>query len=191
MADAGKVEEEIFLLRAVGQGERSALEKIYELYSGILYATALKVLRDPADAQDVVQDVFIQIWEKAKLYDRRRGKPLTWAMTMTRNKAIDRLRSSQRRSRLKEEAQEELRQENPVAEAVSAEEVQAHEQGQIVRKAVQELNVEQRRAIELAFFSGLTQAEIAEALDVPLGTIKARIRRGLLKLRGLIRTRLK
>ena len=98
---------EIELLESIGRGDRASFHALYERYSGVLFSTAYQVLNNQAEAEDVLQDVFVQIWDKAKLYDRTRGKPLTWALTLTRNKSIDRLRSAQRRHRLKDEVEKE------------------------------------------------------------------------------------
>ncbi|MBJ7258213.1 MAG: sigma-70 family RNA polymerase sigma factor [Chthoniobacterales bacterium] len=178
--------EEFELLRRVAQRERAAFEDLYARYVNILYASALKFVKQDSDAQDVVQDVFIQIWDKAKLYDPAKGKPLTWALTMTRNRAIDRIRAIQRRTRLRDEfGQETVIDESAgVREALS--EVNASEKGQILRTAVNQLSPQQKIVIELAYFGGLTQTEIAEKLGDPLGTVKARARRGLLKLKELL-----
>ena len=105
---AANLETEIDLLRRTGQGDRRSFEQLYERFSGVLFSTAYRVLNSPEAAEDVLQDVFIQIWEKAPLYDPERGKPLTWAVTLTRNKAIDRLRSVQRRNRLQDEVEVSL-----------------------------------------------------------------------------------
>jgi len=177
---------ELDLLARVAKRERAAFEELYTRYSNILYATALKFLKQDADARDVVQDVFIQIWDKAKLYDPAKGKPLTWALTLTRNRSIDRIRAIQRRSRLRDEFEKENATDESagVREALSG--VDASEKGQILRDAVSQLSPQQRRVIELAFFRGLTQSEIAEKLGEPLGTVKARARRGLLKLKEIL-----
>lgn len=174
---------EMDLLRRVAQRDRAAFEELYSRYSNVLYATALKFLKEDADAQDVVQDVFIQIWDKAKLYDPAKGKPLTWAMTMTRNRSIDRIRAIQRRSRLRDEFEQEtvFDESAGVREALYG--VDASEKGKILRDAVSQLSPQQKTVIELAFFRGLTQSEIADKLGEPLGTIKARARRGLMKLK--------
>jgi len=177
---------EIGLLRKIAEGDRGSFRELYNRFSGVMMATAYKVLNDQTEAEDVLQDVFIQIWDKASLYDPRRGKPLTWALTLTRNKAIDRLRSAQRRFRLKDEVEQETKVFDQQNDADSVDEVYALEKGRLIREAVQTLSSEQRTAIELAFFKGLTQNEIAEQLNEPLGTIKARIRRGMLKLRDLL-----
>ncbi|MEX1009767.1 MAG: sigma-70 family RNA polymerase sigma factor [Chthoniobacterales bacterium] len=177
---------ELDLLARITQRERAAFEELYTRYVNILYATAMKFLKQDADAQDVVQDVFIQIWDKAKLYDPAKGKPLTWALTLTRNRSIDRIRAIQRRTRLRDDFENEtvMDESAGLREALSG--VDASEKGQILRAAVGQLSPQQRRVIELAFFQGLTQSEIAGKLGEPLGTVKARARRGLLKLKELL-----
>jgi RNA polymerase sigma-70 factor (ECF subfamily) len=178
--------EEIALLLQVGRGDREAFATFYDRYAGIIFSTALRVLNDATDAEDVTQEVFVMIWDKAAMYDPARGKPLTWAVTMTRNKAIDRIRSHQRRSRLREEAGNEQLPEDTVNNRAPSDDVDAFEQGDMVRAAVGKLSTEQRIVIEMAYFKGLTQNEIAEQLHEPLGTVKARIRRGMMKLKKLV-----
>jgi len=172
----------------VAKRERAAFEQLYDRYSNILYATAMKFLKEDADAQDVVQDVFIQIWDKAKLYDPAKGKPLTWALTLTRNRSIDRIRAIQRRTRLRDDFEKETVADESagIREALSG--VDASERSQILRDAVGRLSPEQRKVIELAFFGGFTQSEIADRLGEPLGTVKARARRGLMKLKEILVT---
>lgn len=177
--------EVINLIQKIGMGDRASFEEFFNRFSGLIYSTAFKVVNSEADAQDITQDVFFMIWEKAPRYDPERGKPLTWALTIARNKAIDRLRSLQRRNRLHDEALEET-ETNLGDRHHGFEELEAAEKGQIVLNAVMKLNKEQREAIELAYFKGLTQQEIAVQLHQPLGTVKARIRRGVLRLKKII-----
>jgi RNA polymerase sigma-70 factor, ECF subfamily len=179
-------EVELDLLARVARRERAAFEALYSRYANILYATALKFLREEADARDVVQDVFIQIWDKAKLFDPAKGKPLTWAITMTRNRSIDRIRSIQRRTRLRDDFQAETFVDESAGVRGALTEVDASEKGQILRSAVGKLSPQQREVVELAYFEGLTQNEIATRIGEPLGTIKARARRGLMKLKDLL-----
>ncbi len=181
-----EMEAEIGLLREVGQGNRRSFEELYERFSGVLFSTAYRVLNNQEAAEDVLQDVFVQIWEKAALYDPARGKPMTWAITLTRNKAIDRLRSTQRRSRLQNELQQESETVEQFDDKSSFDAVSSVETAEMVREAIKKLSKDQREAIELAFFSSLTQTEISERLNQPLGTIKARIRRGMMRLKELI-----
>ena len=178
--------EEFDLLRRIALGERVAFEALYDRYVNILYASALKFVKEDADAQDVVQDVFIQIWDKAKLYDPAKGKPLTWALTLTRNRSIDRIRAIQRRTRLRDEFEAETVMDESVGVREALSGVDASEKGQILRTAVSQLSPQQKKVIELAYFGGLTQTEIAEKLGEPLGTVKARARRGLLRLKELL-----
>jgi RNA polymerase sigma-70 factor (ECF subfamily) len=174
-------DRDVELLRQIGRGDQAAFAQFYDLYSSLLFSFAVKVLNDPKEAEDVVQDSFLQIWEKAATFDPALGKPSSWAITLTRNKAIDRIRASQRRQRLAEEAAAE----DPAATEISTanESVHGREKAAIIRSAIAELPLDQRSAIEMAFFAGLTQNEISDNLREPLGTIKARIRRGMLKLR--------
>ncbi len=181
-----QLEAEIELMRRIGQGDRRSFEELYDRFSGVLFSTAYRVLNNREAAEDVLQDVFIQIWEKAPLYDPARGKPMTWAVTLTRNKSIDRLRSTQRRNRLQDDVERESQTVEQFDDRSSFDAVASGETGALVREAIQKLSKDQREAIELAFFSSLTQTEIAGRLDVPLGTVKARIRRGMMKLKDVL-----
>jgi RNA polymerase sigma-70 factor (ECF subfamily) len=181
-----ELEAEIALLHRVAQGDRRGFEELYDRFSGVLFSTAYRVLNNQEATEDVLQDVFIQIWEKAPLYESSRGKPMTWAVTMTRNKAIDRLRSTVRRNRLQDDVQREAETFEQFDDRNSFEAAAAGDTSKLVREAIQKLSQDQREAIELAFFSSLTQAEIAERLNEPLGTVKARIRRGMMKLKEML-----
>lgn len=174
------------LIRKIGMGDRASFEEFYKRFSGLIYSTALRVLSNDTDAQDVAQDVMFMIWEKAPMYDPARGKPLTWVITMTRNKSIDRIRSQQRRYRLHDDVQNEYGADDHTAVREPFEDLDSSEKGKILRSAVLKLSKDQREAIEMAYFSGLTQQEIAARLDEPLGTVKARIRRGMLRLKKII-----
>ena len=187
---AQQLDAEIELLRRVAKGDRSAFEELYDRFSGVLFSTAYRVLNNQEATEDVTQDVFIQIWEKAPLYNPALGKPMTWAITLTRNKAIDRLRSMQRRGRLQDELQREAETFEQFDERSSFDATSGVETGKLVHEAIQKLSQDQREAIELAFFSSLTQTEIAERLNEPLGTVKARIRRGMLRLKEILGSKL-
>jgi RNA polymerase sigma-70 factor (ECF subfamily) len=175
------------LLQRIGQHDRQAVSQLYDRYAGVLYSTILRVLNDPKEAADVLQDVFLQIWDRAASYEPGLGKPFNWALALTRNKAIDRLHSLKRRYSFIEEITHEMETEH-LALATGPNQVFTREQTALIRSAVAELPLEQRQAIEMAFLGGLTQNEIAAALNQPLGAIKARIRRGMLKLRDSLRT---
>lgn len=182
--------EDIRLLQLVGQADRAAFAQLYDRFSGVLFATAFSVLNDREAAEDVLQDAFLTIWEKAPLFAAERGKPLTWAMTLTRHKAIDRLRSLARRRQLYDGVERESRTDDSYDDRDSLTAVLLSERGALVQEALVQLSAEQRQAIEMTFFGSLTQLEVAEQLQEPLGTVKARIRRGLLRLRELLADRL-
>jgi RNA polymerase sigma-70 factor (ECF subfamily) len=175
-------DQDVELLRRVAAGDRAAFADFYDRHSTLMFSVACKILNDPNEAQDVLQETFLQIWEKAERFDPKLGKASSWAATLTRNKAIDRIRASVRRSRLADEAGAESAIVAEVGDTAN-EALHGHDKAKLIQSAITGLPAEQRRAIELAYFSGLTQHEISEQLKEPLGTIKARIRRGLLKLR--------
>jgi len=183
---AKELQSEIELLRQVGRGDRRSFEQLYERFSGVLFSIAYRMLNSQEAAEDVLQDVFVQIWKKAPLFDPTRGRPMTWAVTLTRNKAIDLIRSAQRRSGLHDTMLREKRALRYFDDRSSFDAVASDEMSKLVRAAIEKLSKEQRVAIELAFVASMTQAEIAEYLDQPLGTIKARIRLGMLALREMI-----
>lgn len=176
------------LLSAMARGEKAALGRLYDLLAKPLYSLAYRVLNDSAEAQDIVQDVFLQLWNKAAVYETNRGSVFAWAATLTRNRAIDRLRMRKRRAEIIAESAAEIHEVAPSSSG--ADNLWLQEQAGAVRTALTTLAPEQKAAIELAFFTGLTQQEIAAQLNEPLGTIKARIRRGLLKLREALPARL-
>jgi RNA polymerase sigma-70 factor (ECF subfamily) len=172
------------LIARMAKGDRGAFAQLYDRFSRPLYSTAVRVLNDAKEAEDVVQEVFLALWEKASAFEAERGTAFSWAVTLTRNRSIDRIRMRKRRSELlAASAPEDLGYLSSAETADSADDLSLKEKSRAVRAAVAALPTEQQKALELAFFSGLTQQEIAAKLSEPLGTIKARIRRGLLKLR--------
>ncbi len=179
------------LLRRMAQGDKAALAELYDRFSRPLYATALRIVSDPAEAQDLVHDAFIALWEKAAIFETERGTAFSWAVTLVRNRAIDRVRSRRRRSELlAASVPSDLGYHEDTAGPASDDTAALGDEARAIRAAVASLPLEQKHALELAFFSGLTQQEIAAKLSEPLGTVKARIRRGLLKLRDTVARRL-
>jgi RNA polymerase sigma-70 factor, ECF subfamily len=170
------------LLGRIAQRDLQALSEFYDQTATPLFSVALRILGDAGEAEEVIQDVFVQIWDKAPTFDGLLGSAFHWVLSITRHRAIDRLRSRQRRARLVEELLE-TGAADPATGAAPDSDALAAEGAASVRSVLASLPKDQREAIELAFFGGLTHPEIAEALHEPLGTIKARIRRGLLKLR--------
>jgi len=174
-------------LKGIANGDRQSFRDLYDRYDGLLFTTIEKVLNDREDSQEVLQEVMSSLWRKAHLYQSGRGRPITWLASMARNRAIDRLRSKQRQSRLKNAYIEEMDVNPRGSTGLSGPEAATRRDTcSAVRSAVMELTDVQREAIEKVYFEGLTQQEIADQLGEPLGTVKARIRRGLAKLRKTV-----
>jgi len=177
---------EIELLHAVARGDEAALARLYDAYRVILFGLLVRILNSREEAEDILQDVFIQIWRRAKDFDEKRGRPFTWLVTLTRSRAIDRLRQLGARQRLVTGAAQE--QTDKVSDALS--DTIKTAQRETVRRALAELPEEQKHTLVLAYFEGLTQSEIAAKLNTPLGTIKTRMRSGMIKLRALLGSQL-
>ena len=174
--------DDLASIQQMAAGDAAGLSALYDRHARGLFSLAFRILQDQGDAEEVVQDVFAQAWRQAGRYERGRGVVAAWLLVMTRSRAIDRLRARQGRPPLQEDDPALLR--NLTDAGVSAEDiVTTAEQAARVRAAVDGLPRLQRVALELAFFEGLTHAEIAEQLEQPLGTIKTRIRLALSKLR--------
>lgn len=165
-------------------GDEEALARLYDESSGLVYATALRILRDVADAEEVTLDVYTQIWRTASQFDPRRGSAGTWLIMLARSRALDRMRSmaarKQREAMLEDFGEFRCPAELPDEATV------VRQQRERIHTALAALSPEQREAIELAFFSGLSHSELAGRLGQPLGTVKTRIRLGMIKLRQLL-----
>jgi RNA polymerase sigma-70 factor (ECF subfamily) len=183
LADDPETKFEQNLISRIADGDESAFTALYQRLSSSLFGLAYRMMNDAKEAEDVLQEGFTYVWRKAGSYDPTRSTPFAWMVMIVRNKAIDRLRVRQRGERLREKAEQTVIQET---DEFSAEEPVLRERSTIVRSALQQIPSEQREALELAFFGGLTHEQIADRLTTPLGTIKARIRRGLLKLRDFL-----
>ena len=168
------------LFSRIADGEHQALAELYDATSKVVFSLALRIVHERDNAEDVVIEVYNQVWRQVKTYDRQRGTPLAWLLTLTRSRAIDLLRTRQR-----------VQKEDPLeyAQHVSAdlpspeEQSEAAERQSAVQRALASLTKEQRQLIELAYFSDLSHSEIASRLGQPLGTVKTRIRLGMLRLR--------
>ncbi|MBK5331488.1 MAG: ECF RNA polymerase sigma factor SigK [Ilumatobacteraceae bacterium] len=167
------------LLSRAGRGDQSAFADLYDALAPLLHGVVLKVVRDPAHSEEVTQEAFIELWKLAPRYDASRGSVRSWATTLAHRRAIDRVRSEQSsRNRTDREAHTRPIQSNDVAEQVVA-----NIDGTRVRKALERLTEIQRQAVELAYFGGHSYREVAVLLGVAEGTIKTRIRDGLIRLR--------
>jgi len=172
------------LIDKIADGDQSALTTLYDSTSRLVFGLILRVVSDRATAEEVLLDVYTQIWRQAGSYDRKRGAPLAWMMTIARTRGIDRLRSSKADlTREPLETSGEVTATTPSPEDASV----ASERGRLVRSALDTLSAEQREVIELAYYSGLSHSEIALRLNQPLGTVKTRTRLGMMKLRDTLR----
>lgn len=173
---------DIELLKAVSRGDEQALAQLYDNYRVILFGLLVRILNSREEAEDVLQEVFLQVWRRAKDFDETRGKPFTWLVTLARSRAIDRLRSLGARDRVAQASVREASEE--VSDA--AFDTFRSEQRALVTSALSQLPEEQKRPLVLAYFDGLTQSEIAANLGAPLGTVKTRMRAGMMKLREVL-----
>lgn len=166
------------LLRLTASGDQKAFAELYDLVASEVFGLIRKVLRDPAQSQEVAQEVMVEVWRSAARFDPERGNARTWIMTIAHRRAVDRVRTEQSyRDRSERHARLEVVDRNRPETQLDPAERQA------VRGAVATLTPLQRQSIDLAYYGGCTQSEIAELLQVPLGTVKTRIRDGLIRLR--------
>lgn len=168
--------DEMRLVARIRAGDQQAMAELYDRYSNVVYGVALRVLQDAAAAEDVLQDIFLQLWRKPDAFDSSRGSLAAWLAVIARHRSIDRLR--------------QRRPETDLEDVVIASGIDVRDETERslligkVRTALNEMSADQRKALELAYFEGLTHSEIAEKTGEPLGTIKTRIRSGLQLLRA-------
>jgi RNA polymerase sigma-70 factor, ECF subfamily len=180
--EAGRIDDHRLsaLVGRVARGDQQAFAGLYDELSSLVYGVARRVIHDPAHAEEVTQEVFVELWQQAGRYDRRRGSVRTWAVTIARRRAVDRVRSEQaHRDRHDHDARLAANPPSSPDEAAVDSELRSR-----AAAALDELSPVQREALELAYFGGLTHPEIAERLGVALGTAKTRLRDGVLRLRA-------
>ena len=168
--------EEMRLVARVRAGDQQALAELYDRYSSVVYAVALRVLQDAAAAEDVLQDIFLRLWRNPDAFDASRGSLAAWLAVIARHRSIDRIRRRRPETDIEEctiTGGPDLRDETERSLVIEK-----------IRGALEEMNPDQRKALEMAFFQGLTHTEIAEKMGEPLGTIKTRIRSALQRLRA-------
>ena len=182
--DAAQNQDWVAQMEQIAAGDQAALARFYELTNRMAFGLILRILGDRSTAEEVLLDVYTQVWRQATNYRRERGTPLAWLTTIARTRALDRLRAGRQEMQRKEtlEAVAEARSSAPDPE----ESVASHEHQRLVRRALAALTFEQRQVLELAYFSGMSHSEIATYLGQPLGTVKTRTRLGMLKLKEML-----
>ena len=171
------------LCQAALTGNTIAFGAAYDRYAPVLYGLLLRILRDAGDAQEILQETFLAAWNDARKFDSGRGSELAWLISMARSRGIDRLRARERRGQREEQAGREISMLRPNVDPAGNDPAEFRETRQAVRIALRELPEAQRSALELAYFDGLSQSEIAARLGEPLGTIKTRTNLAMKKLR--------
>ncbi|MGB8700284.1 MAG: sigma-70 family RNA polymerase sigma factor [Thermosynechococcaceae cyanobacterium] len=180
------VADDISLVQSIAEHSQSALSELYDRYARVLYAVAFKMLSSAEEAEEIVLDVFGQVWHTAASYNTNRGRVDSWLFMMTRSRALDRLRSKQRQAKVVSAATDAVQVQPTVGPNEPEEHLMIQERRDRVLAALAKIPVEQRQIIELAYYSGLSQSEIATQTGLSLGTVKTRIRLGLSKLRGIL-----
>jgi RNA polymerase sigma-70 factor (ECF subfamily) len=174
---------DVDLMTGIQAGDPDALSQLYDRYSGIVKALILRIIHNDSEADDLLQEVFMEIWNQAKNFSAQKGKPLGWMVTLTRRRAIDALRKKQAYSRAEEglRAQPE-QQPDAWVKNVTQEEIESGDTRAVMAKVISSLPEAQQQVIDLAFFQGMSQREIAAHTNIPLGTVKTRLELGLKKI---------
>jgi RNA polymerase sigma-70 factor (ECF subfamily) len=171
------------LMHGIQEGDPEALSQLYDRYNGILKALILRVIHNEAEADDLLQEIFMEIWTRAKNFSAQKGKPLGWMVTVARRRAIDGLRRKQAYARAEGRLQAEIEQQPDAwVHNLTAQEIDFADTRVLVRQVISSLPPAQQQAIELAFFQGMSQREIAADTNTPLGTVKTRLELGLKKI---------
>lgn len=184
MPDPTPQERDLGLLLRLQARDESALAELYDLHGALLYGVAVRIVRDTAEAEEAVQETWMQVWRSAANYDARRGTVAAWLLTLVRSRALDRWRATAARQRATEAAATQVPPPKAPADPETTS-VQAQLSSQLGH-ALSSLPADHRRVLELAYFGGLSQSQIAEQLKAPLGTVKSWTRQGLIKLRQVV-----
>ena len=177
------------LLKRIAQKDPVALSLLYDQYNRLLFGLLISILKKKTEAEDLLQDVFTNIWEKADQYDPDRGTAYTWIVSLTRNKGIDRLRSKVYKEQKKQSTSlddESVYHPLYSSENDPLEDTILSDRAEMLRNALQQISEKQRQVIHISYFDGLSQSEISDEYDIPLGTVKTRMRDGMMKLREIL-----
>ena len=180
-------EKERILLGRIALKDEKSFADLYDRYSRIIFSLALKIVKNRQDAEEILQNVFLQVWDKAASFDNNKGNVYAWIITMTRNKSIDKIRSKDYKTENQNIAlNEKLAYNLKFFGNLTLDASTASDRTDFVKNALSSLSDEHKIIIDLAFFNGLTQSEISEELKIPLGTVKTRMRQAMIKLKNLL-----
>ena len=178
--------KELELIKQIAKKDHKALSELYDLYRSFLFGLIIKIVKKREESEEVLQEVFVQVWDKANTFDYQKGNVYVWLVTLTRNKAIDKIRSkSYRNSNLNSDIEDYSMYLE--AESVNGLSYTLHnERSKFLQDALNQIPAEQRELLELAYFKGYSQSDLAEKLELPLGTVKTRMRSGMKKLQSIV-----
>lgn len=186
-AKHGDSDDEIELMRRIKARDADALEELYDLYKRLLFGMVISIVKKREEAEDVLQEIFVKIWNKAESFNEDRGNVYSWIVTLARNKAIDRIRSKGYKTQQKQSVSIheplfslEGDKYDPMETTIFS------DRAELVKKALEEIPEKQSEVIKIAYYRGMTQSEISEYLDIPLGTVKTRTRQGMIKLKRIL-----
>lgn len=183
----GNADDEIELMKRIQARDADALEELYDLYDRLLFGMVISIVKKREEAEDLLQEIFVKIWNKADSFNPDRGNVYSWIVTLARNKAIDRIRSKGYKTQKKQSVS--------IHEPLFSLEGDKHDpmettifsdRAELVKKALEEIPEKQSEVIKIAYYRGMTQTEIADHLDIPLGTVKTRTRQGMMKLKSIL-----
>ena len=183
----GNSDDEVQLMKRIKARDADALEELYDLYNRLLFSMVISIVKKREEAEDVLQEVFVKIWNKADSFNEDRGNVYSWIVTLTRNKAIDRIRSKDYKTQQK--ASVSIHQTLFSLEGDKHDPLETtifSDRAELVKKALQEIPESQSQVIKIAYYRGMTQSEISDHLDIPLGTVKTRTRQGMIKLKRIL-----
>ncbi|MGD8426054.1 MAG: sigma-70 family RNA polymerase sigma factor [Balneolaceae bacterium] len=182
----GNSDDELSLMRRIKQRDADALEELYDIYKKLLFSLVIAIVKKREETEDVLQEIFVKIWNKADSFDEDRGNVYSWIVTLARNKAIDRIRSkgykTQKQSVSIHEPLFSLKTDtyDPMKTTIFS------DRAELVKKALDEIPEKQSEVIKIAYYRGMTQSEISDYLNIPLGTVKTRTRQGMIKLESIL-----
>ncbi|WP_246043124.1 sigma-70 family RNA polymerase sigma factor [Fodinibius saliphilus] len=183
----GNSDDEVQLMKRIQSRDAYALEELYELYERLLFSMVLSIVKKREEAEDLLQEIFVKIWKKAESFDPERGNVYSWIVTVARNKAIDRIRSKGYKTQKKQSVSIheplfslEGDKYDPMETTIFS------DRAELVKKALDKIPEKQSEVIKIAYYRGMTQSEISDHLDIPLGTVKTRTRQGMIKLKRIL-----